>query len=104
MQMISFDTLKFVETLEASGFTQKQSRALSTVVREVHAHSDVATKEDIREVKRDVLDLRKDVDTKFVVQQAEIASVRAELSTIRWILGLIGGGVITLVVKALWPM
>ena len=86
MGTITFDTLKFVETLEASGFTQPQARALSVAVREVQSNSDVATKQDIQVVK------------------VELASVRSDLGTIRWILGFIGGGIVTLVIKALWPI
>ncbi|SFB14495.1 hypothetical protein SAMN04515620_12091 [Collimonas sp. OK607] len=72
MATVTFDTLKFVKTLEAAGVPFLQAEALSDAVRESHEVADVATKHDVDDVKRDIDDVRKDmqamearIDAKF---------------------------------------
>lgn len=76
MAQVYFDTLKFVETLEAAGLPAAQARAISAAVKESHEAVDVATKRDlddvrkelssqIAEVSKDMEMLRKDITIKF---------------------------------------
>ncbi|ECQ3321644.1 DUF1640 domain-containing protein [Salmonella enterica] len=66
MAQVYFDTLKFVETLEAAGVSAAQARAISTAVKESHEAVDVATKRDLddvrKELKADIAELRKDME------------------------------------------
>ena len=63
MTILTFDTLKFVETLKESGFSEPQSRGMAVAIQEVQQASlaDVATKADIRELKSDIRGLKSDM-------------------------------------------
>ncbi len=58
MAAVTFDTVKFVKTLEAAGVPASQAEAFSDAVRGSHETVDVATK-------RDLDDVRKDIDSKL---------------------------------------
>jgi len=47
---VTFDTLKFVETLEGAGVSREQASAIASAVRDSHEAADVATKGDLREL------------------------------------------------------
>ncbi|HGJ5860576.1 MAG TPA: hypothetical protein ACHBX6_12985 [Arsenophonus nasoniae] len=97
MGQVSFDTLKFVETLESAGLPTAQAKAISIAVRESHEAVDVATKRDLEDVRKDlsakISDVRKDL-------QLEMSGIRAEQKLIRWMLGAGILGILSLVVKA----
>ena len=50
MATVTFDTLKFVKTLEAAGVPAQQAEAISTAVRDSHEAAEVVTKRDLREL------------------------------------------------------
>ena len=66
MNAITFDTLKFVERLEAGGFTHSQAKAAAEAFAEATGQ-ELATKSDLGLTKADI--------------QAEIAGLRAELKS-----------------------
>jgi len=74
MATVTFDTLKFVKSLESAGVPAGQAEAISVAVRDAHATADVATKGDI-------------------------ALVRKDIELLRWMMGLVIGGIIALVLK-----
>src|SRR5260364_388652 len=76
MAHAAFDTLKFVDTLEEAGIPELQARAMSVAVRKAYESSDVATKQDIA-------DLRKDIDAKHESLRKEIKE--ASLRQIIWL-------------------
>jgi len=51
---ITFDTLKFMQTLEEAGVERRQASAIASAVRDSHDAADVATKGDIAFMRRDV--------------------------------------------------
>jgi len=51
---ITFDTLKFVETLEAAGVERKQAAAIASAVRDSHDAADTATKGDVALIRKDM--------------------------------------------------
>jgi len=55
MTTITFDTLKFVRTLQAANFSQEQAEALSAAIKDVQSESDLATKADLRELENCVV-------------------------------------------------
>lgn len=69
MAQVYFDTLKFVETLEAAGVPAAQARAISAAVKESHEAVDVATKRDLDDVRKELSSqiemIRKDIIIKF---------------------------------------
>jgi hypothetical protein len=79
MSTIAFDTLKFVKTLEASGIDAKQAEAIATAYRDASNDQQLVTKQDL---------------------QIELAPLKAELQVMKWMSGLILGGIMALVLKA----
>jgi len=74
MTTVTFDTLEFVKTLESAGLPKHQAEAISAAVRKAHESTDVATKADIR-------------------------VLEAKLDLIKWLLGFLMAGMISLLVK-----
>jgi len=79
MATVTFDTHKFVKTLEAAGVPESQAEAFSTAVRESHEAAELATKADLRE-----LELR----------------LHGEMLLMKWMLGLLLAGVASLILKS----
>lgn len=50
MATISFDTHKFIRTLEAAGMALKQAEAIADAFRDAHMEAEWATKTDLREL------------------------------------------------------
>jgi len=50
MAAITFDTLKFVQTLEDAGVDRQQASAFAVAVRDSHETAELATKADLREM------------------------------------------------------
>ncbi|MCF7999857.1 MAG: CCDC90 family protein [Methylovulum sp.] len=86
MTTITFDTHKFIRTLKDAGVSEVQAEAFYEAFKEAQAESDLATK-------RDIVDLRRDIDVRF-------ERVDGELKLNRWMLGVLLAGVISLVLKA----
>ncbi|MFT8210883.1 MAG: DUF1640 domain-containing protein [Symbiopectobacterium sp.] len=75
MGQVAFDTQEFVEKLENSGLNREQAKAITLVVRESHEVADLATK-------RDLEDVRKDMEHRFEKVEAQIADVRKDIAQI----------------------
>ena len=74
MSAVAFDTLKFVETLKASGVPEKQAKAQAVALSEA-VDINLASKQDIKDVKGEI----KDVKGEIKDVKGEIKSVRTEL-------------------------
>lgn len=72
MSTVTFDTLKYVETLKEAGVPENQARAQSEALKEV-LNTEVATKHDIKE-----LELK--IDTRF-------EKIQGEFTLIKWMIG-----------------
>jgi hypothetical protein len=72
MSTITFDTLRFVKTLEASGITAQQAEAIATAYRDASNDQELVTKKDL---------------------QLEIAPLKI-------MVGIILGGVVALILKS----
>jgi len=81
MATVTFDTLEFVKTLESAGIPKNQAEAISTAVGKVQDAADVATKGDIHGLKGD------------------IRVLEAKLDLIKWLIGFLMAGMISLLVK-----
>jgi len=82
MATVTFDTLKFANRLKAAGVADKQAEAEAAALAEALGEVDVATKRDLKE-----LELK----------------ITGELTLIKWMLGILLGGVIALIIKAFFP-
>lgn len=79
MSTVTFDTLKFVKTLEANGFEAKQAEAIASAYRDAAADQQLVTKQDL---------------------EIELAPIKAELQIMKWMNSLVLGGIIVLILKA----
>lgn len=79
MSTVTFDTLKFVKTLEASGIEEKQAEAIAAAYRDAATDQELITKKDL---------------------QIELAPVKTELQILKWMNGLVLGGIIVLIMKS----
>lgn len=90
MAAITFDTLKFANKLKSAGVPDKQAEAeaLSEAL-EVNL-KELATKEYLS---REIRDIEQRIDTRF-------ERIDGELKLMRWMLGMVLAGIISLVLKA----
>lgn len=72
---VAFDTLKFVEKLESSGFPHAQAKATAEACAEATSQ-ELATKTDLLAVKSE---LKAEIATTRSILQAEIAATRSDL-------------------------
>ena len=89
MASITFDTLKYVERLRAAGVPEAQAKAESEALRDVLAEATdntLATKSDIERIERKLIEHD------------------GEFKAIKWMLGIIVGGVVMLVLRAFFPV
>lgn len=85
MSTVTFDTLKFVERLKAAGVSELQAKAMAEAQVEVFSEATsntLATKQDI------------------VRLELKLTEHDGEFKLIRWMMGLLLGGVAALVMKA----
>jgi len=104
MVTVTFDTLKFVEKLRAAGVPEAQAKVQAEVL--VFALDEVmdqqlATKVDItrleRELKTDIARLEREL-------KAEIIPIQRDLFVLKWMMGMMIGGITALVLKAFFPV
>jgi len=79
MATITFDTLKFVDTLEQAQVPRDQARAIAAAVRDAHDAADLVTKKDL---------------------EIALAPIRSELKLQRALLGVVLGGIVALLLKS----
>ena len=89
MAAITFDTHEFVKKLKGAGFSESQAEAVAEAQRDSLAQaldSQLATKADISRL------------------ELKLLEHEGEFKLIKWMLGIILGGVIALVLKAFFPV
>ena len=81
MASITFDTLKLVKRLKAAGFEESQAEALSEAFKETQETSlgDLATKQELKELRLEM---------------------QGEFRLLKWMIGVMFAGVVSLVLKA----
>ncbi|PZP51280.1 MAG: DUF1640 domain-containing protein [Azospira oryzae] len=82
MATITFDTHKFIRRLQEAGLTEAQAEALADAFRDAQGEADLVTKKDL---------------------QIELAPIKADITVVKWMLGLLLGGVLALILKAFFP-
>ncbi|MDE2617389.1 MAG: DUF1640 domain-containing protein [Burkholderiales bacterium] len=85
MATITFDSLKLSDKLKASGFTPEQAETVVRVIAEA----------------QDELVTRKDLDFALSPLKTDLAVLKTEVTQIKWMLGLVIGGIIAVLVKLL---
>ncbi len=79
MSVVTFDTLKFVKTLEAGGLNETQAESIAAAYRDASVDQELVTIKDL---------------------QLELAPIKSELHMMKWMMGLILGGIVALVLKS----
>lgn len=78
MATVTFDTHKFIRKLKDAGFEEKQAEALTEALLSAIEDSELVTRKDL---------------------QIELAPIKSDLSVVKWMLGLLLGGVAALILK-----
>ena len=89
MTTITFDTHKFVKDLESAGVPPLQAEAFVRAQQEILSQtldSTLATRSDIERVERKLIEFE------------------GEFKAMKWMLGIIVGGVVMLVLRAFFPI
>jgi hypothetical protein len=79
MTAITFDTLKFMHRLRDAGMPEPQAEAIAEAFKEASGEAELVTKRDL---------------------QIELAPIKADISLIKWMLGILLAGVMSLILKA----
>ncbi|BBL73219.1 CCDC90 family protein [Methylomagnum ishizawai] len=82
MATITFDTHKFIQTLQEAGFDPKQAEAVSKAFREATGEGEFATKRDVELVRQDVRELELRLDARF-------EKMDGKLTLVQWMLALV---------------
>jgi hypothetical protein len=90
MAAVTFDTLKFVKTLQASGMPAPQAEAVAAAVRDSTDAADLVTRKDLQ---IELQKLEQKIEPRF-------ARIEADMTLLKWMLGLVIAGVLALVMKA----
>jgi len=121
MVAVSFDTLKFTHRLEKAGLPREQAEAQAEALAEAFEVNlgDLVTKADLKgyesTIRADLekietkligesIDLRKDMELRFAQADAKTETrfikIEGDLVLVKWMLGVVIGGVVALVGKA----
>jgi len=93
---VAFDTLKFVESLEAGGSSRAQAKAAAEAFADATGEQ-LVTKPDLRELGTDLraeivsqgAALRAEIARQGADLRGEIAAVKADVPVLKWMMGFI---------------
>ncbi len=107
MPTITFDTLEYAKKLKRVGFTEEQAEAQAEAQKEMLAEvldATLASKDDIHHLKGDVNNLRNEVKEDINRLEKQVASdinrLEKQIVVLKWMMGVILAGVVSLVMKA----
>jgi len=92
MATITFDTLKCVKRLKGAGFDEPQAEAISEAFKEMQeiSISELVTKQDLRVEIQSLHNEVREVELKLT----------AEINLLKWMMGFVLAGIVSLVLKA----
>ncbi|MEO5346776.1 MAG: CCDC90 family protein [Magnetococcus sp. YQC-9] len=95
MTAITFDTLKYVKTLKAAGFEERQAEALAAV------QADVLDKNlDVLATRGDLKELEIRLDARLKELELRMA---AEMAPLKWGTAITVGGIVAIILKTFFP-
>jgi DNA-binding transcriptional MerR regulator len=65
---VTFDTLKFVKTLQASGVSVPQAEAIAAAVRDSNEAAELATKSDVRELRNELRAEMREMELRLTIK------------------------------------
>ena len=107
MATLTFDTLKFVERLTESGFSEPQARGMSSAIQEVQQAnlSELATKADLQAVKQELKSDMRALETTLKSDIREMdARIMGEIRLNRWMLLLVVAATVLPALKTLFGL
>ena len=90
MTTITFDTHKFIRRLQASGMPEEQAEAIVDAFKDAQSEAELATRRDLKELEIKLEAKLDRLDAKFT----------GEFTLIKWMMGLLLGGIVALILKA----
>ena len=87
MTTVTFDTLHLVDKLKSAGIPQEQAEAVIRVIAE--AQDQLLTKDDLKSTLDDVI----------IPIKTDLAVLKADSVTIKWMMGILIAGVMSIVIK-----
>jgi hypothetical protein len=98
---VTFDTLKFADTLKAAGISASHAEAEARAIAAAAGDLDLATQRDISDVRRDIGQLETSLTAKL--DNLEMR-VKGRLTLLQWMFGILITGILTLMLKAFFPI
>jgi len=83
MATITFDSLRIADKLKTAGFTAEQAEAVVRVIVET----------------QDELVTRNNLDSALLPLRTDLAVIKAEMTQIKWLQGLVIGGIVAILAK-----
>ena len=83
MASTTFDTHSFIRKREAAGLPTQQAEAIADVFKETQSEAHFATQKDL---------------------QIELAPIKSDLMLLKWMMGLVLGGIIALILRTFFPL
>jgi hypothetical protein len=84
MAAVTFDTLKFVETLREAGVPETQAKAISQAVRDAHETAELVTNRDLREastaIRTDMQAMRAEIQSDMQLLRADVRALEPRLT------------------------
>ncbi|MEO5373377.1 MAG: CCDC90 family protein [Alphaproteobacteria bacterium] len=100
MAAITFDTLKFVHRLRDAGIPEPQAEAIAEAFKDASGGAELATRGDIARLeastKADIKDIRSEMTLGF-------SKLQGEINLLKWMMGIVLAGILSLVLKAFFP-
>jgi hypothetical protein len=96
MATLTFDTHRFIRKLKESGIEERQAEGIVDAPKDAEIGHDVATRRDVELVRQEVreLELRND---------AKLEEIKGDMKAVKWMLGVIVGGIVALLAKSFFP-
>jgi hypothetical protein len=99
MATLTFDTLKFVKRLKDAGFNENQAEAISEALQAVQeiGLTDLVTRRDWKEVENVLKHDMKELELRI---ENKLEAKRGEITLLKWMMGFVLAGIVSLVLKA----
>ncbi|MDR0665259.1 MAG: CCDC90 family protein [Helicobacteraceae bacterium] len=102
MSIMKFDTFNVIKELQGYGFEPRQAEGVVEALKKATeaGSEDLATKGDLAMVRGEIKDLDAKIDKVELSLSGKIDTLRAEMTSLKWILGVLTAAVFSLVAKA----
>ena len=101
MTTITFDTLKFVETLKTHGMHEEQAKGVAEAFRDAQGEAELATRRDIDNVRRDLAETELRLKHEIELARLEMRDLERRMTIKLGAMMMIAIGVVAMLVKLL---